>query len=124
MSPLKQMKAGFASAIAWTSVLRTSGSAGAVSLGSWNRVSPYATNRKGGLISNCRAAGDVWAWDLLVQATAASNAEIRKANRRGLIEGMRIVVFQSECEDKNLFSHEPGIRFGCRRKYDGRGAKR
>src|SRR5216683_5354537 len=47
MSPPKEMNAGLAWAIAWSSAWRTGGFAASVSLGSWKRESPQTTKWKG-----------------------------------------------------------------------------
>src|SRR5579864_105462 len=74
MSPVKPINAGWTSAMARTSATRTDGFAATVSLGSWKRVSPYATKRNGVVTSSCKSAVDVCALDFLEQAVSARSA--------------------------------------------------
>src|ERR1700687_2722963 len=83
------MNAGLTPAMACTSATRMEGFAASVSLGSWKRVSPYATKRSGVFTSSRKSTVDVCALDLPEQQVSASTVTATNNTATDCARGLR-----------------------------------
>jgi hypothetical protein len=79
--------------MAWTNAMRTGGFAALVSVGSWNRVSPYATKRNGTFTSTFNSVtpevGEAGGVDFFVQAVSGSKAVTEHKTTRTCVRRAR-----------------------------------
>src|SRR4029077_12053729 len=96
------MNAGLASATARTKATRTGGFAASKCLGSWNRASPYATNRKGVFSSSFNSPGATCTVCFLVQQVRASSNAAPIHRARVCVNVLRVKIIVSHLDSESI----------------------